>query len=126
MRTLRIAGTIGLWLVQGLAAAALFVAGIAKFGNEGWARSFAHWGYPPGFVLVIGAAEALGALCLLVPRLASYAAAFLGVIMLSAAATHLVHHERFTMPLLYLGLLVLVGLGRWRWALRRGPQVQPA
>jgi uncharacterized membrane protein YphA (DoxX/SURF4 family) len=126
MRATRIAGIVALWLVQGLAAAALFVAGVAKFGNAGWERSFAHWGYPPGFVLVVGAAEALGALCLLVPRLASYAAAFLGVIMVGAAVTHLVHGERFTMPLLYLCLLTLAGLGRRRWALRRRPAVAVA
>ena len=33
MRALRLTGTIGLWIVHGLAVAALFVAGIAKFGN---------------------------------------------------------------------------------------------
>ena len=126
MRALRLTGTIGLWIVHGLAVAALFVAGIAKFGNEGWARSFAHWGYPPGFYLVVGAAEALGALCLLVPRLTSYAAAFLGAIMVAAAGTHLVHGERFTMPLLYLALLAIVGFGRRRWAWRPRPAVATA
>ena len=119
MRTLKTLGTAALWTVQVLAALAFIIIGVAKFGDPSWARSFARWGYPPGFYMVIGAAEALGGVCLLVPRIASYAAVLLGVIMIGASTTHLVHHEmaRVTPPLMYLALVSIVGLGRWRLAL---------
>lgn len=116
MRKLKILGTIALWAVQVLAALAFFVAGTAKFGDPSWARNFARWGYPDGFYLVIGVAETLGAFCLLVPRIASYAAAVLGAIMVGAALTHVVQGQSqfANMPVIYLGLLLVVGVGRFR------------
>jgi uncharacterized membrane protein YphA (DoxX/SURF4 family) len=101
-----------------LASLAFIIIGFAKFGDPSWARSFARWGYPPGFYIVIGAAEMLGGVCLLVPRIASYAAVLLGIIMIGASATHFVHDEmaRVTPPLMYLALVTVVGLARWRSA----------
>ena len=118
MRTLKILGTAGLWAVQVLAALAFIIIGVAKFGDPSWARSFARWRYPPGFYMVIGAAEVLGGACLLVPRIASYAAVLLGTIMIGASASHFVHQEmtRVTPPLMYLALVTIVGLARWRFA----------
>jgi len=133
MRTLKMLGTAGLWAVQVLAALAFILIGVAKFGDPSWARSFARWGYPPGFYMVIGAAEALGGVCLLLPRITSYAAVLLGLIMIGASTTHFVHHEmaRVTPPLMYLALVTIVGLGRWRSAVplkrmrRKARPVQP-
>jgi uncharacterized membrane protein YphA (DoxX/SURF4 family) len=70
--------------------------------------------------MVIGALEAAGGLALLVPRLTSYVAALLGVIMIGASLTHWLHGEmaRITPPLMYLAVLVVVGIGRWRSAIR--------
>ena len=87
MRVLRIVGTVALWIVNVLAAAAFVAIGLAKFGIPEWAIKFERWGYPDGFYMVIGALEIAGGVLLLVPRLSSYAAALLGAILIGAAAT---------------------------------------
>jgi len=127
MRVLRTAGTVALWTVQVLAAAAFVAIGIAKFASPVWARNFARWGYPDGFYLVIGALEVGGAILLLVPKLSSYAAALLGAIMVGAAATHAIHNEavRVSAPLMWLGVVALVGVARRRRAWRPGVRALP-
>ena len=128
MRTLRLVGIIGLWSLQVLLAALFVVIGIVKFADPSWARNFARWGYPSGFYMVIGALEAIGGICLLVPRIATYAAALLGVIMIGASATHLMHNEmrRVAGPLIYLAVLAVIGVARLRVAARPGPLAGPA
>src|SRR5262245_26585422 len=122
MRKLRLVGIIGLWALQVLLAALFVVIGIAKFADPAWARNFARWGYPSGFYMVIGALEAIGGVCLLVPRIATYSAALLGVIMIAASATHFLHNEmnRVAGPLMYLAVLVVIGVARLRVAARPG------
>ena len=93
MRVLRIVGTVALWIVNVLAAAAFVAIGLAKFGIPEWAINFERWGYPDGFYMVIGALEIAGGVLLLVPRLSSYAAALLGAILIGAAATHALNNE---------------------------------
>ena len=88
MRIVRVLGTVVLWLLQILMAVAFVVIGVAKFADPSWARSFARWGYPDGFYMVIGALEAAGGLALLVPRLTSYVAALLGVISCGRSPRH--------------------------------------
>jgi uncharacterized membrane protein YphA (DoxX/SURF4 family) len=120
MRIVRVLGTVVLWLLQILMAVAFVLIGVVKFADPSWARNFARWGYPDGFYLVIGALEAAGGLALLIPRLTSCVAALLGVIMIGASLTHWLHGEtaRVTPPLMYLAVLVVVGIGRWRSAIR--------
>ena len=120
MRIVRLVGVVVLWLLQFLMALAFVIIGVAKFGDPSWARSFARWGYPDGFYMVIGALEAAGGVALLVPRLTTWVAAVLGVIMIAASLTHWLHGEmaRVTPPLMYLAVLVIVGVGRWRSAIR--------
>jgi putative oxidoreductase len=120
MRTVRLFGVVVLWLLQILMAAAFALIGVAKFADPAWARNFARWGYPDGFYMVIGTLEAVGGLTLLVPRLTSYAAAMLSVIMIAASLTHWLHGEmaRVAPPLMYLAVLVVVGVGRRRSAIR--------
>jgi putative oxidoreductase len=120
MRTVRLLGVVVLWLLQILMALAFVLIGVAKFADPSWARSFARWGYPDGFYMVIGALEVAGGLALLVPRLASYAAAMLSVIMIGASLTHWLHGEmaRVIPPLMYLAVVAVVGAGRWRSAIR--------
>ena len=120
MRIVRLVGVVVLWLLQFLMALAFVVIGVAKFGDPSWARSFARWGYPDGFYMVIGALEAAGGVLLLVPRFTSYTAAVLGVIMIGASLTHWLHSEmgRVASPLMYLAVLVIVGAARWRSAIR--------
>lgn len=120
MRIVRVLGTVVLWLLQILMAVAVVLIGVVKFADPSWARNFARWGYPDGFYMVIGVLEAAGGLALLVPRLTSYVAALLGVIMIGAWLTHWLHGEmaRVTPPLMDLAVLVVVGIGRWRSAIR--------
>ena len=110
--------TIGTWALTVILAAFFLVAGGLKLrGVPSQVDNFAHWGYAEWFLHVIGAVEAAGAMGLLVPRLAGFAAMLLGGTMLGAALTHLVHHEMkaVPIPLVLLGLLAVVGYAR------RGP-----
>ena len=127
MRVVRIAGTVVLWTLQVLAAAGFVAIGVAKFAIPAWAHNFARWGYPDGFYMVIGALEMIGGVLLLVPRLTSYAAALLGAIMIGAAATHLLHNEtaRLSAPLMWLGMMAVLGFARRRRAWRGSPRPLP-
>ena len=128
MRIVRLAGTIGLWVLQVLLGALFVVLGAGKFADPTWQRNFARWGYPDGFYMVVGVLEALGGLMLFVPRLTSYAAAMLGIIMLGASLTHLVHGEmrRVAPPLVYLAVLAIVGIARRHAAIRSASIRPPA
>jgi uncharacterized membrane protein YphA (DoxX/SURF4 family) len=113
---MRVLTTIAIWLLSGLLAFGFGFAGINKFRGQGMVRAFRHWGYPDGFVYVIGALEMLLAAGLLIPRVAPYAAGGLMVIMLGATGTHLAHGEsNWKVTVLLLALLTLLVLGR-RWA----------
>jgi putative oxidoreductase len=127
MHVLRIVGTVALWVVDILAAAAFVAIGLAKFGSPAWAIKFERWGYPDGFHLVIGALEVGGAILLLVPKVSSYGAVLLGAIMIGAAATHALHDEtaRVAPPLLWLAVIALVGVARRRRAWRPGVHALP-
>jgi uncharacterized membrane protein YphA (DoxX/SURF4 family) len=128
MRAINAAGAILVWLLQILLGVVFVLIGYGKLGDPSWARNFARWGYPDGFYLVIGALEALGGLALLWPRLTTYAAALLGIIMLGASVTHLIHGEtaRIAPPLMYFVLLALIGFARRRSAIRPEALRRPA
>lgn len=101
------AKTIGLWALQILLAVMFFMVGLSKFSDGGWIERFTNWGYPDNVVYIIGALEVLGALGVLIPRLAAYAAGGLILIMIGAVLTHLVHGEA-PWPLLHIALLSLI------------------
>jgi uncharacterized membrane protein YphA (DoxX/SURF4 family) len=65
-------------------------------------------------MFLVGAAEFVGALLLLYPRVASVGAAGLGVIMVGAVFTHLTAGEYVTslIPLGLLGILYVIGRER--------------
>jgi putative oxidoreductase len=108
--------SIALWAISVLLALFFSVMGLPKMlGVGGWAGRFAAWGYPPWFVVLVGAGEIVGAVLLLIPPLATQGAAGLSVIMLGAVATHLVHGEsvRVVVPVTLFTLLILVAWGRW-------------
>jgi uncharacterized membrane protein len=74
-------GWTAFWLITVLEAPGMGLAGSAKFTNrELWLTRFVEWVYTESFGLFIGGAEILGAVLLLVPRLAPYAATGLIVI----------------------------------------------
>lgn len=88
------AKSVGLWVLQILLALVFLQASLVKLtGHPGMAERFRGWGYPDEFRLLIGTLEILGAIGLLVPALAGYAATGLMGIMVGAIATHIVHRE---------------------------------
>ncbi len=110
----------GVWTLTVILAAFFLLAGGSKLGGAPkQVDNFAHWGYAAWFLYVVGAVEVAGAVGLLVPHVAVFSVLLLGVMMLGAALTHLVHHEMMAVPvpLVIIGLLALVGYAR------RGPLV---
>jgi uncharacterized membrane protein YphA (DoxX/SURF4 family) len=110
---------IAIWGASGLLAALFVFAGLAgKLLNaEEAQRNFSeHFGLPAALALFIGACETAGAIGILIPRLASLAAAGLSIIMLGAAYSHLSAGDpaqNLAVPVVALALLVFVGLQRW-------------
>ena len=121
--TLRTAGIIVLWLVTVLEALGMGLAGASKFVGSGWPSMFEGWGYAAWFAYVVGAAEMGGALLLLLPRLASYSATLLLVIMLGAMYTlaTTTFETRLGLGVPALHTLVLIAI---LWA-RRGDRWRP-
>jgi uncharacterized membrane protein YphA (DoxX/SURF4 family) len=119
---MRIIKVIGMWTLQILLGALFVVVGAAKFGDPGWARKFAAWGYADSFRIVVGVLEIAGGLMVLVPRVAPYGSLLIMTIMVGAAITHLQHGEmqRLAAPLVYLAVAAAVG-----W-LRRSSAISPS
>ena len=77
-----------LWVITILAALAMGVAGVTKFTTpDMWNAMFTEWGYSIGFKSLIGAVEIVGAVSVLVPRFATYAATVLVLVMVGAVYT---------------------------------------
>jgi uncharacterized membrane protein YphA (DoxX/SURF4 family) len=108
------AKTAALWALTGLLACLFAFAGSTKFVSPDATRLFAEFGYPDWFRVLIGVVEVGGALALLLPRTAFYAAGALAVVMVGAVFTHLRAGEvpQAVVPLVLLGLLALVGYAR--------------
>ena len=85
---------VAIWLPTLLFGALFIMQGLMKLsGMEVWVQRFRSYGYPEHFYLVAGVLELGGALLLLLPRTARIGAAILGMVMLAAAATHLLQGE---------------------------------
>lgn len=115
-----------LWGLSALAALGVGSAGAAKLFTSGeWDRLFQSWGYPLWFMVVIACLEMLGAVALLVPRVAWLGATLLAIVMLGAAATLIAHpgthlfrgrHAPMTpaTPLVWFAVLCGIAVVRWR------------
>ena len=89
-------GGVLLWILSAIGALTMGLAGVSKFVQQAaWQDRFESWGYAAWFALFIGAVEVLGALLLLVPRVALWAASGLLCIMVGAIYTVLAHPGRF-------------------------------
>lgn len=102
-----------LWTLTGIVSALFLLSAVPKFMMPGWVGRFAAWGYPEWFLYVIALFEVLGAIGLLVPRLASYAGLGLVVIMFGAIYTHLTHDEGILWNLAYIASLLTIAHFRW-------------
>jgi putative oxidoreductase len=116
---MRLARMIGLWLVTLLLAALSILVGTIKFTQAAsWDRAFVAWGHPSWLRPVVGVAEIGSGALVLVPPLAVYGAATMGIVMMGALATHIVHGEfnRVPPPLLLLTFSTIVFFARRpRW-----------
>jgi putative oxidoreductase len=99
---------IAMWIISGLLAALFLFAGLPKLLMPG--KMLAEWVYAPWFLTVVGVCETLGAIGLLIPRLAVLAAAGLCGIMIGAVYTLVAHHmsKQLPFPIVVFILLVLV------------------
>lgn len=111
---------IATWIVQLLLGALFILVGVGKFQEwDGWMSRFEMWGYAAWFLALIAVLEAVGGLLVLVPRLASYGATLIGVIMLGAAYTHATtgigSPTQVALPLLFCAAVAaLRWTDRWR------------
>ena len=104
---------IAIWTPTVLLAVLFIMQGLMKLtGLEMWIERFRDYGYPDHFYLVAGVLELGGALLLLVPRTARYGALVLAVVMLAAAATHLLQGDTSN-ALFTLGLSAVFGVIAW-------------
>jgi putative oxidoreductase len=105
---------VSFWVLPTLMGLLFVLIGLGKFGAPGWQRNFERWGYPDGAYAVVGVAEMLGGVLLLVPRFTTWSVAGLYVILVGAIGTHLAYGEtnRLVSPVLYVLLLGLAGYAR--------------
>ncbi len=79
-----------LWALRGLLAAVFLLAGGVKiYGLPMMVQEFEHMGLGQWFRYFTGTLEVVGAVTILVPRLAAFGAVLLSCIMVGAIATHL-------------------------------------
>ena len=100
-----------LWSLSGLVALTFFAAGAGKVGAvKPSPENFARWGLSPTIMRAVGVAEILGAIGLLIPRAAPFAAVGLCLLMLGALRTGVVHKEplHIALPAVLVALLALV------------------
>jgi putative oxidoreductase len=104
-------------VLQGLLALAFLGAGGGKVsGSQRMRDAFKKWRYPDWFRPVVGAAEVIGAIGLIVgiwaPVVAALAGLWLAVIMLGANYTHIIRiREGFYVPPAILLVLALAVVG---------------
>jgi uncharacterized membrane protein YphA (DoxX/SURF4 family) len=99
---------IAAWVASGLLCALYLFTSYMKLSSAPPAvESFHSYGYSDGFRMFIGTCELLGAIALLIPRLAFWSASGLFIIMLGAAHAHLTHDEASHLPVVIVALLLL-------------------
>ena len=101
------------WVLAVVLAAFFALAAIGKLTGSA-TEMFAGWGYPAWFALLIGVAEAAGAIGLLVPKTTRWAIYGLSLVMLGAIFTHVTNGEaaQLARPILPLACLWIL------WKLR--------
>jgi putative oxidoreductase len=106
--------SIAVWTLQILLAVLFLLQAWMKLsGSPAWIARFQRWGYPEHFYLVVGLIELLGAVALVVPRFTRIGAGALMVLMVGAAATHLLHREpQVVTALVLIALLWIVFYAR--------------
>jgi uncharacterized membrane protein YphA (DoxX/SURF4 family) len=108
--------TIGLWVLQVLAAAMFLMAGTMKLiGNPEMVQLFGTIGIGQWFRYLTGTIEVVGALLLLVPGAAVFGAVPLAATMVGAIITHLfVVGGNPAVPIVLLAMTTTIAWARWR------------
>jgi len=102
-------------VLTGFLALLFLAAGAAKVAHLSMmVENYARWGYPDVMLYIVGGAELLGALMLLLPRAASYGSGLLGLVMVGAVATHLMANE-LPMVVVPAVLFLALTLTGWVW-----------
>ncbi|MCZ6758907.1 MAG: DoxX family protein [Gemmatimonadetes bacterium] len=116
---------IGTWILVILQTLTMGMAGFAKLGPgaDWWQTSFISWGYASWFSTVIGILELIGALALLVPKLTSYAAGMLIVIMTGALSTVITNDSSLGVLAPTMHIVISTALLALRWKKRLGGPV---
>jgi putative oxidoreductase len=110
----RNADAIVVWILSGLLAAVFAVTGISKLtGNEPFVlQAAAMNGFPSWIRTVVGVVELAGAVAILVPMSAAFAAALLALLMIPATLTQWISGQPGVLvPIVMMVLLLLVA---WR------------
>ena len=109
--------SIAAWTLQILFAIFFTFQAAMKLGaSPHWVSRFRVWGYPEHFYFVVGLCELLGAILLLIPRLARWGAVLLLIIMTGATATHVINRE----PQVVTTVLIMILLSALLYLCRRG------
>jgi uncharacterized membrane protein YphA (DoxX/SURF4 family) len=116
--THRPARNLGLWTLQILLTALFAFAGVNKLLGlqQEMVENFARLGLGEWFRYFVGVLELTGAVGLVVPRLAAYAAVWLAAVMLGAVITHLTVQPPAALaavPAVLGGLLLAIARARW-------------
>ncbi len=103
---------IASWVIQALLIILFLMMGSGKLMSDPEiVENFKRWDMPNNSHYIIGALEILGAIGLLIPRLAGLAAVGLILLMVGALFTHITHGEIFeVMPMLALLVIILAGV----------------
>lgn len=97
-----------LWVISILLTALFLFAGLPKLLMPG--KMLSQWVYAPWFLTFIGVCETLGAIGLLIPRVAALAAAGLSVIMIGAVYTLVRVHMANQLPTPIVVFILLMGI----------------
>lgn len=97
-----------LWIITILLSALFLFAGLPKLLTPG--KMLSQWVYAPWFLTFIGICETLGAIGLLIRRLAALAAAGLSIIMIGAVYTLLRVHMANQLPIPIVVFILLMGV----------------
>jgi len=104
---------VSVWALAVVLTVEFCIAGLAKFAaSADWARMFLQWGYPAWCRPVVGVAEIIGGIALLVPAARRWACLVLLCIMIGAGATRFLNGPP-SQVVLPVALGVMLGLLGW-------------
>ena len=103
------------WVGSVVVFALVGLSGVSKFLQpSGWNMHFERWGLPAALVPVVGAAEIVGCLLLLVPKTSPMGGFVVAVVMLGATITHLMNGEAIRVPITLALMAIAIAIAVYR------------